>query len=399
MFLVTRIIYRYMTGVSLRLQAKALYLWYWKGLRSLNAYKKRSREGKQFPPFLFLALTDACNLRCKGCWISRQEQVRQLSLEQIDKIIESGKTQKSFYYTLLGGEPMLYPSLNEILRNHSDCYFQIITNGLFFDASTVRELKALGNVTPLVSLDGLNEFNDQRRGEGVYDRVLTGLAELKRQKMLFGIATVVTAQNFDNVLSDQYVKQIIDFGAQYLWFYVFRPSGAAPSHNLALTKEQLIEVRRRLLALRKRQPIIIIDTYWDADGQAVCPAAKGLGYHIGPAGSIEPCPPLSYACETIDDNQSNLTQTIESSRFLPAFREFVNSRTHGCVILERPGELAQFLREEGVKDYSRREDGLGELACAACHPSHFQPEAQLPEDFWLYRFLKKRLFFGLGAYG
>ena len=294
---------------------------------------------------------------------------------------------------------MLYPHLDAILKGHPDCYFQIITNGLFFDRETVQKLKAHGNVTPLVSLDGLGSFNDQRRGEGVYNKILDGLAELKRQKLLFGIATVVTAQNFENVLSDDYVRQIIDFGAQYLWFYVFRPSGSNPSHELALTQEQIIEVRRRILTLRKRQPIIIIDTYWDANGRAVCPAAKGLGYHIGPAGSVEPCPPLSYACETIDDNQSDLVETIESSRYLAAFREFVNSRTRGCVILERPGELAQFLRDSGAKDYSSRDDGIGELACAACHPSHNQPDAELPEDYWLYRFLKKQLFFGLGAYG
>ena len=49
---------------------------------------------------------------------------------------------------------------------------------------------------------------------------------------------------------------------------------------------------RALDELRRKHPIFIIDTYWTAEGEAFCPAAVGLGYHIGPQGSIEICPAL-----------------------------------------------------------------------------------------------------------
>jgi hypothetical protein len=184
----------------------------------------------------------------------------------------------------------------------------------------------------------------------------------------------------------------------YLWYYVYRPMGADPSPHYCLGREQMIDLRKRLLRLRRKHPIILIDTYWNADGQAVCPAALGLGFHIGPQGSIEPCPPLSFACETIRQNGRDLFKTIDESRFLRGFQEFVRQRTQGCVILEHPQDLVAYLRQMSANDTSGR-DALGELSRSEARTSHHLPGEEIPEDYWLYRFLKRQLFFGMGGYG
>jgi MoaA/NifB/PqqE/SkfB family radical SAM enzyme len=396
--MLVRLAYRMATEVSPRLLAKAGRLWVWKGLRAVKAWRRRVARGELFPPFLFLALTSACNLRCRGCWIETKGPPRQLSLDEVEGVITAGKRREVWFYTLLGGEPMIYPHLWEILERHPDCYFQIITNGMFFTEENCRRLRAAGNATPLVSLDGRRERNDQRRGEGVYEAVVEGLARLRKHRLLYGVATTVTGANFDEVLDDAYVRQLIDAGAMYLWYYVFRPVGAEPSPELCVAREQMIEARRRLLALRRRHPIVLIDTYWNADGEAVCPAALGLGFHIGPGGAIEPCPPLSFACETIRDHGGDLLAAIDRSRFLRRFQRFVAERTRGCVILECPGDLAEFLRAEGAADTSGR-DAYAELAAGRPRSSHHLPGEELPEDSRFYRMLKRQLFFGMGGYG
>ncbi|MHC4179786.1 MAG: radical SAM protein [Planctomycetota bacterium] len=386
------------TEISPRLAIKAGYLWGYKGMRAVGAYKRRVERGELFPPFLFLALTNACNLRCRGCWIENRQPVRQLSVEDVDAMIAAGRRQKSYFYTLLGGEPMMYPKLWEIIDRHPECYFQIITNGMFLGEENVRRIRAAGNVTPLVSIDGLEELNDERRGEGVFQAAVGGIARLKRQKILFGVATTVTGKNLDEVVNDDYVRQFIDRGAMYLWYYVYRPVGVDPAPQLCVGREQMIDLRRRLLRLRRKHPILLIDTYWNAAGEAVCPAALGMGFHIGPQGSIEPCPPLSFACQTIRDNGRELFETINRSEFLRGFQEFVRQRTRGCVILEHPQELVEYLRETSAGDYSGR-DALGELAAATPRTSHHLPGQEIPEDYWVYRMLKKQLFFGMGGYG
>ena len=396
--MLARLAYRLATEVSPRLAIKAGYLWVLKGMRAVRAYKKRAKRGELFPPFLFFSLTNACNLRCHGCWIKSAGQIHQLSEEDIEAMIAAGRRQKCYFYTLLGGEPMMYPKLWEVIKRHPECYFQIITNGMFFNEENVRRIRTAGNVTPLVSIDGLEVHNDDRRGRGVFQAATAGLARLKQQKILFGIATTVTASNMNEVLTDEYVRYFIDRGAMYLWYYVYRPVGADPSPHYCLRREQMIELRRRLLGLRRRHPIILIDTYWNAAGEAVCPAALGMGFHIGPQGSIEPCPPLSFACQTIRDNDRDLFTTINRSEFLRGFQEFVNRRTRGCVILEHPQELAEYLRSTSAGDYSGR-DALEEIAAGTPRTSHHLPGEEIPEDHWLYRALKKQLFFGMGGYG
>lgn len=394
-----RLAYRMATEISPRLLAKAGYLWAFKGARAVRAYKRRVKRGELFPPFWFLALTDACNLRCRGCWIESHGKARALSPEEVDAVIDAGTRRGSYFYTLLGGEPLLYPGLWDLVARHPDCYFQVITNGMFLDEENVRRLRAAGNVTPLVSIDGLEEENDRRRGQGVFRAAVEGLSRLRAARVLFGVATTVTGRNMDQVMSDEYVREFIRRGAIYLWYYVFRPVGANPSPELCVEKEQMIELRRRLLALRRRHPILLIDTYWNARGEAVCPAALGLGFHVRPGGGIEPCPPLSFACETIGGGGDDAVfSAVNTSEFLRGFQQFVCRRTRGCVILEKPQELAEFLKSRSAQDTSGR-DALAELAASTPHTSHHLPGEEIPEDYWVYRLLKKQLFFGMGGYG
>ncbi|MBN2295178.1 MAG: radical SAM protein [Pirellulales bacterium] len=422
-----RLAWRLFTEISPRLAIKAGWLWVYKGMGAVRAYRRRLLRGEVFPPFLFLALTNACNLRCHGCWIESRGEKHSLDSEDVDRVIAAGKRQGSYFYTLLGGEPMIYEGLWELIARHPDCYFQIITNGMFHDEGNVERIRKLGNVTPLVSIDGMAASNDDRRGPDVFEAAVAGMRRLKQRKILFGVATTMTSRNMEEVLSDEYVRFIIEQGAMYLWFYVFRPVGADPSPHYCVGREQMIELRRRLLELRRRHPIMLIDTYWNARGEAVCPAALGMGYHIGPRGSIEACPPLSFACETIHaeaekgsgtfcrngpdgashkrcltpfppNDNDNLFDTINQSEFLRGFSKFVNERTRGCVILEHPQELVEFLKASGVKDYSGR-DALAELAAGTPRGSHDMKGEEIPEDYWVYRFLKNQLFFGMSGYG
>ena len=389
---------RLLREISPRLALKAGYLWTYKGFWTMMAYRRRVGRGELFPPFLFLALTDACNLRCRGCWIESGGKTHSLSLDDVEGLITALKKRKSYFHTLLGGEPMIYPKLWDIIQGHPECYFQIITNGMFLDEKNVEKIRGAGNVTPLVSIDGFKDDNDNRRGEGVFDAVMEGLTRLQENKILYGVATTVTGENLEEVTSDRYVEEFIRRGAMYLWYYVYRPVGADPSPRFCVDREQMIELRRRLLTLRRKHPIILIDTYWNARGEAVCPAALGLGFHIGPQGTIEPCPPLSFACETIRDHDGDLFRTINESRFLRGFQDFACERTRGCVILEHPQELVEYLRDSSADDVSGR-DALAEISASQTRTSHHLPGEEIPEDYWVYRLLKKQLFFGMGGYG
>jgi len=393
-----KLAWRAATGLSPRVAWKMAHLYGYKGAKAIWSYKRRMKRGELYPPFMFIALTNTCNLRCHGCWVEKDGPAHFIDDEDLDRIIESGKKQNAYYYTLLGGEPYLYKGIWDIFERHSDCYFQTITNGMLFTEENVERLKRAGNVTPLISLDGWQGQNDLRRGDGVWDAALEGLDRLKSAKLFYGIATTATGLNMHEVMSDEYVRFFTERGAMYIWYYVYRPMGEVAHDEYCVSKEQLVWMRRRLLELRRTHPMLIIDTYWTADGEAFCPAAMGLGYHVGPRGSIEICPALSFATDTVRDGE-DLYDTFNDSRFLRGFQNFVTERTKGCVILEHPQELHDYIRDTGARDYSGRDTAFAELNSISPRSSHHLPGDEIAEDFWLYRLLKKNVFFGMGAIG
>jgi len=93
---------------------KAAYLWVFKGLLAVQAYKKRLKNKKLYPPFMFVALTNTCNLRCHGCWVEKEGTAHYLPSQDLDAIIRHGKRNSAYYYTLLGGEPYMYKGIWDV---------------------------------------------------------------------------------------------------------------------------------------------------------------------------------------------------------------------------------------------------------------------------------------------
>ena len=144
----------------------------WGGRRALRRFERRRRRGGTFPAFLFVSVTSRCNLSCQGCWVS-PDPPRAFAPETLDAVIAGAARRGSTFFGLLGGEPLLYPPLFDVLARHPTCTFLLFTNGLLLDARAAARMRRLGNVTPMISIEGLDTVGDARRGgQGVYRRAL-----------------------------------------------------------------------------------------------------------------------------------------------------------------------------------------------------------------------------------
>ena len=390
---------RMVREVDPRLLWKFSYNFGWKGMRAVQKFEARKRRGEHFPAFLFLSVTDRCNLSCQGCWVTQASPAREMAVETLDNIIRECKARGSHFFGLLGGEPLLHKGLFELLGKHPDCYFLLFTNGTLITSETAQTMRRLGNVSPLISIEGLETVSDERRGgRNVYGRALDGLAHCHANRLVTGVATSVCKSNFDDLANEAFVREIAARGAHYCWYYIYRPVGPNPTPALALDNEQVRALRQFMVDIRPRAPLMVVDAYWDHDGNALCPAAVGIGHHVGPGGDIEPCPPIQLADRNVGDG-AGLGAAVAESPFLARFREEIAEKTRGCVLLEDPALLSEIAKNTGAYDSTGRDAAFEELA--RMHPcgSHHQPGLEIPEKSFLYRFAKKHWFFGFGAYG
>ena len=312
-----KMMWRIARGTTPKALWKILYNFCWRNYRNMAAFERRQANGEPFfPAFVMISVTETCNLRCSGCWVSPNGR-KQLSTEQLNGIIEQSKAQGSYFFGILGGEPLMYKGLWDVLERHSDCYFQLFTNATLITDDIAERMRRLGNVTPLISIEGLKEESDARRGkDNVYERTLAGLRACRKAKLIFGVAASIGRSNYDELVSRKHIEDMAREGAAYLWYYIYRPVGGNPITENALSKEQIRSFRIFLNEQRVDAPLFIIDTYWDDKGRAMCPAATGMSHHISPAGAVEFCPPLQMAKEFINADASNLVEIFNNSEFL-----------------------------------------------------------------------------------
>jgi MoaA/NifB/PqqE/SkfB family radical SAM enzyme len=388
---------RMVTETDPRLLWKFAWNFGFKGMRSVQKFKKRLKKGIHFPPFLYVSIINSCQLRCQGCWVDVESPREMITLEEMNRLINDAKAHGNSFFGILGGEPFLHPQLMEILAAHPDCYFQIFTNGQAITDKVAARLREIGNATPLISIEGSEVVSDQRRGRlNVLNKTLAGLHACVRNKLITGVATSVCQSNFE-LVSEDWVRRLIDMGVHYVWFHTYRVVGPKMAPELALTPEQVLHIRKFIVRTRATMPIGVIDAYWDDEGQALCPMATGISHHIGPGGHVEPCPIIQFATDTIRD-QRGIYDVLTGSEFIRDFRETAAKATRGCVVLERPDLVKELVLRHGAQDTTQRKTAMAEVDSMQPRHSQYNRENPIPEEHWMYRFAKKHWFFGFGAY-
>jgi MoaA/NifB/PqqE/SkfB family radical SAM enzyme len=374
----------------------------WKGLLSVQKHKKRLKRGEVFPPFLYVSIINSCNLRCRGCWVDVAAKQETIKPEAMHKLIGEAKAMGNVFFGIVGGEPFMHPHLLDMLAEHPDCYFQVFTNGQFITDERAKRMRQLGNVTPLISIEGNEIISDQRRGRaGVWSKTMQGVQNCLNNKVFTGVCTSLCQTNIDDLLTEKWIDRLIDMGVMYTWFHVYRPMGPDANPQLCLTPEQQYFARKFVVEMRAKKPIIIIDAYYDGEGQALCPAATDISHHINPWGDIEPCPIVQFTRESIHAGEADsrsLRDKFVQSEFLSDFRTLAQSTTRGCIVLERPDLLRELVEKHGARDSTVRGTALEELSAMQTRTSQYNPGHEVPEKNLLYRLAKRFWFNDFGLY-
>jgi MoaA/NifB/PqqE/SkfB family radical SAM enzyme len=240
-----------------------------------------------------------CNLSCIGCYAGNYSKSDDMDYELFDRIISEAETMGVVFFTILGGEPLvLKEDLFRVAKKHSKAYFQFYTNGTLINQEVVDSLKKLGNLLPVISIEGYEKETDYRRGKGIYNKIMKAMDLLKENKVPFGYSVAITNKNAKIVSSDKFVDFMIEKGAFIGWHFLYMPIGSKPDLKLMSTPEQRRMLRDRWIHIRKTKPIFIVDFWNDAPFVGGCIAGKEY-VHITSKGDVEPCIFTHFAVDNI----------------------------------------------------------------------------------------------------
>ncbi len=301
-----------------------------------NRRKAFEAEKGFYPPdTMLVSPTMRCNLNCYGCYAGAYSQ-EDLPYEVMDRLVSECKEMGIHLVIMTGGEPFLRKDLFDLFERHEDTLFQIYTNGSLIDEQMIRRLVALGNVVPAISLEGLKDETDGRRGKGQFDRIVKVMGWLKEAGIFFAVSTTQTSQNTDVITSDAFIDFLVEKGSILLWNFHYVPVGRNPDLALMATPEQRNRMRERLAYFRATKPMLFVDFWNDGCLTQGCIAAGRKYFHVNAKGDIEPCVFCHFASDNV--KEKSLAEALNS----PLFREirsrqpFSENLFRPCLLIDHP---------------------------------------------------------------
>ncbi|MEA3375452.1 MAG: radical SAM protein [Chloroflexota bacterium] len=314
--------------------------------------------GRHPPSFLTISPGKLCNLHCKGCYASSGIDSEKLDWEVFDQLItESQELWGSGFVVISGGEPLAYRSRGEDVLDaaarHPDALFLMYTNGTLIDEKVAGRMAEVGNLTPAISVEGFEEKTDARRGEGVFQRVLTAMANLREVGVPFGISLTATCENCEEILSDEFLDFFFEEqGAIYGWIFQYMPIGRGFTLDLLPTPQQRTWMWRRTWQVIREKQYFLAD-FWNLGtcSSGCISAGHPGGYlYVDWNGKVMPCVFVPYSPVNVNDvyREGKTLNDVLEEPFFQAIREWQDAYGFAAT---RPEEHGNWLMPCPIRDH------------------------------------------------
>jgi len=339
----------------------------------------RSKYNCNIPWAILLDPTSACNLHCTGCWAAEYGNKLNLPLNEIDSIIQQGKELGVYMYIYTGGEPMVRSKdIIALCQKHSDCQFLAFTNATLIDEAFADDMLRVKNFIPAISLEGFEMATDGRRGNGVYQKVLRTMSILRQKRLPFGISACYTSQNLDSISSDEFIDQLVKWGAQFIWYFHYMPVGNDAVPALMPNPQQRKAMYYRIREIRSTKPLFAMDFQNDGEYVGGCIAGGRRYLHINANGDVDPCVFVHYSDSNI--REKSLLDCLRSPMFM-AYHDgqpFNDNHLLPCPMLENPEKLREMVHRTGAHSTDLQSPESVDHLCDKCvsYAQCWKPEAE-----------------------
>jgi len=327
----------------------------WQQRKAQARRAKYQRQGEQIPPFMIASITKQCNLKCHGCYAMAQTKcggAEEFTVSEWQRVFGEARDLGIGIVLLAGGEPLTRLEILETAMSFPELIFPVFTNGTLLGVELLSKLKATRNVIPILSLEGLAETTDKRRGEGIYQNLQTVMSNLKAERIFYGVSVTVTRENFTTVTSNDFIENLRQKGCKLFVFVEYVPVTLATEH-LVLTETERAELLMSLNNWRQNYSGIFIGFPGDEEAFGGC-LASGRGFvHLNANGGLEPCPFAPYSDLNLKDH--SLREALRSN-FLATLRanhELLSEHGHGGCALWEKRDLVQELLQKST-DFNQK---------------------------------------------
>ena len=173
-----------------------------------------------YPQTCSFELTNRCNLRCKHCYIGEPPKTKELSTNNVLKIIGNIADAGFLAVPISGGEALLRDDITPILKEVKNYNMDVIlsTNGTLLTKNKINELKSYLDIV-CISLDSHNEtIHDSFRGvKDAHKLALMGVKNCIDNDIPVRIFTTLTKFNYDklpefiNFLEENKIEHVVFF--------------------------------------------------------------------------------------------------------------------------------------------------------------------------------------------
>jgi MoaA/NifB/PqqE/SkfB family radical SAM enzyme len=186
-----------------------------------------------------------------------------------------------------------------------------------------------------MSIEGNKEITDNRRGIGIYDKLIANMEEFGKRGLIFGASVTVTTRNFKEVTSEAFLTSLSERGCKAVIFVEYVPV-TEESNGLAPTGVEREYLMHEIDRLRQaRSEMVYIAFPGDEKSSGGCVAAGRGFFHINSHGGAEPCPFSPYSDVNIRDR--SLHEALRSPLFmaLQSGDILLDDHKGGCVLHEK----------------------------------------------------------------
>lgn len=314
--------------------------------------KEYAKKDINIPAFLIASITSRCNLHCAGCY-SRANEIcsdeipnNQLTDNDWQDIFKQSRDLGINFIVLAGGEPLIRTDVLLKASNFPEILFPVFTNGTMLDEYYFDLIDENRNIIPILSIEGNEELTDSRRGDGVYNQLISSMNHMKDNNLIFGSSITITKDNISYALSDNFVSNLYELGSKVLFFIEYVPVDIN-AKDLALSDSQRDYLLDEINNLREKYPEMLFMSFpGDEKESGGCLAAGRGFFHINSHGGAEPCPASPYS--DINVKETSILEALESNLF-KSLRDgglLMSHHEGGCVLFEHEKEVQRLLNNE-----------------------------------------------------